>query len=111
MAFFLGLDAGGPKTDYVLADETHELARARTGTIKRLRADSGTATVSLEQGLAELTAKTGISMQSITRTCIGHRRNIRAPDSRLAPRILCRQSLRQVTPQNQGPNPHDLSVP
>jgi glucosamine kinase len=71
MAFFLGLDAGGTKTDYVLADETRELARARTGTIKRLRADSGTATASLEQGLAELTAKTGISMQSITRTCIG----------------------------------------
>jgi glucosamine kinase len=71
MAFFLGLDAGGTKTDFVLADETHELARARTGTIKRLRADSGTATASLEQGLAELTAKTGISMQSITRTCIG----------------------------------------
>lgn len=71
MPFFLGLDAGGTKTDYVLADETHELARARTGTIKRLRADSGTATASLEQGLAELTAKTGVSMQSITRTCIG----------------------------------------
>jgi glucosamine kinase len=71
MAFFLGLDAGGTKTDYVLADETHELARARTGTIKRLRADFGTAAASLEQGLAELTAKTGISMQSITRTCIG----------------------------------------
>jgi glucosamine kinase len=71
MAFFLGLDAGGTKTDYVLADETHELARTRTGTIKRLRADSGTATANLEQGFAELTAKTGISMQAITRTCIG----------------------------------------
>ena len=71
MAFFLGLDAGGTKTDYILADEAQELARARNGTIKRLRTDSSTATTNLEQGLAELTAKTGISMQSITRTCIG----------------------------------------
>ena len=71
MTYFLGVDAGGTKTDYVLADETHELARARSSTIKRLRADSSTASASLEQGLAELTAKTGISMQSITRTCIG----------------------------------------
>lgn len=71
MAFFLGLDAGGTKTDYILADETQELARARSGTIKRLRTDSGTATTNLEQGLAELTAKTGISMKSVTRSCIG----------------------------------------
>ncbi len=71
MAFFLGLDAGGTKTDYVLADETRELARVRTGTIKRLRTDAATATASLEEGLRELTAKTGVSMQSITRTCIG----------------------------------------
>jgi N-acetylglucosamine kinase-like BadF-type ATPase len=71
MTYFLGVDAGGTKTDYVLADETHELARARSSTIKRLRADSSTASANLEQGLAELTAKTGISMQSITRTCIG----------------------------------------
>ena len=34
---FLALDAGGTKTDYVLVDETRELARARTGTIKRMR--------------------------------------------------------------------------
>jgi glucosamine kinase len=71
MAFFLGLDAGGTKTDYVLADETRELARVRTGTIKRLRADSSTAAANLEDGLAQLTAQTGISMQSITNTCIG----------------------------------------
>jgi N-acetylglucosamine kinase-like BadF-type ATPase len=37
MSFFLALDAGGTKTDYVLADETRELERVRTGTIKRMR--------------------------------------------------------------------------
>lgn len=71
MAFFLALDAGGTKTDVVLADETRELARVRTGTIKRLRTDAATATVNLEAALSELTTQTGISMQSITRTCVG----------------------------------------
>jgi N-acetylglucosamine kinase-like BadF-type ATPase len=71
MTYFLGVDAGGTKTDYVVADETHELARTRSSTIKRLRADSSAASTNLEQGLAELTAKSGISMQNITRTCIG----------------------------------------
>ena len=43
MSFFLALDAGGTKTDYVLADETRELERVRTGTIKRMRTDAATA--------------------------------------------------------------------
>jgi glucosamine kinase len=71
MSFFLALDAGGTKTDYVLADETHELARVRTGTIKRMRVDAATASQNLESALAQLSAQTGISMASITRTCIG----------------------------------------
>lgn len=71
MAFFLALDVGGTKTDYVLADETHELARVRTGTIKRMRTDADTAAANLEEALTELTARTGISMSSIARTCIG----------------------------------------
>jgi len=71
MAYFLGIDAGGTKTDYVLADETRELARVRTGTIKRMRTDSATATANLDSALEQLTAVSGISMRSITRTCIG----------------------------------------
>src|SRR5580698_10792794 len=71
MSFFLALDAGGTKTDYALADETRELARVRTGTIKRMRVDAGTACRNLESALAELTARTGISMASVTRTCVG----------------------------------------
>ena len=71
MSFFLALDAGGTKTDYVLADETRELARVRTGTIKRMRVEAATASRNLESALAQLSARTGISMASITRTCIG----------------------------------------
>jgi glucosamine kinase len=71
MSFFLALDAGGTKTDYLLADETRELARVRTGSIKRMRVDAATASQNLESALAQLTAQTGVSMESITRTCIG----------------------------------------
>jgi N-acetylglucosamine kinase-like BadF-type ATPase len=71
MPYFLALDVGGTKTDYLLADETRELARVRTSTIKRMRADASTAAANLHQALTELTAATGISMHSIACTCIG----------------------------------------
>jgi len=71
MAYFLALDIGGTKTDYLLADETRELARIRTGTIKRMRTDASTAAANLDHALAQLTALSGISPQSIARTCIG----------------------------------------
>jgi len=71
MSFFLALDSGGTKTDYVLANETEELARVRTGTIKRMRVDAATASQNLENALAELSFKTGISMAAVTRTCVG----------------------------------------
>jgi glucosamine kinase len=68
---FLAIDAGGTKTDYLLADDTRELARVRGGTIKRMRAEADTAAANLDAALAELTAKTGVSMGSVSRTCIG----------------------------------------
>jgi N-acetylglucosamine kinase-like BadF-type ATPase len=71
MAFFLAIDAGGTKTDFVLADETETLARHRTGTIKRLRTDTDTALRNLESGLVELSRRSGVAMADITRTCIG----------------------------------------
>ncbi len=71
MSFFLALDVGGTKTDYILADEIRVLARVRSGTIKRMRMDAATARASLEGALQELTARTGISMYAITATCVG----------------------------------------
>ena len=71
MPYFLAVDIGGTKTDYLLADETRELARVRTGTIKRMRTDASSAAANLDQALSQLTALTGISPQAITRTCIG----------------------------------------
>ena len=71
MAFYLALDVGGTKTEYVLADDTQELARVRGGTIKRMRIDANTAAQNLDKALAELTGLTGIPMHSIIRSCVG----------------------------------------
>jgi glucosamine kinase len=69
--YFLGVDAGGTKAEFVLGDATRELARVRTGTIKRMKADAATAEANLREGLQALTQKTGVAAQSITRCCIG----------------------------------------
>lgn len=71
MALFLAVDAGGTKTDFVLADETRTLARVRAGSIKRMRVDAATATANLEAALAELTAATGLELKQVACTCIG----------------------------------------
>ncbi|MEO6802905.1 MAG: BadF/BadG/BcrA/BcrD ATPase family protein [Granulicella sp.] len=71
MALYLAVDAGGTKTDFVLADETHELGRVRTGTIKRMRVDAATAEHNLDQALTALSVATGVAMNAIVSTCIG----------------------------------------
>lgn len=71
MAFYLAVDVGGTKTEYVLGDETHELARVRGGTIKRMRTDANNASQNLDKALTELTTLTGVPMKSITRSCVG----------------------------------------
>jgi len=71
MSYFLAIDAGGTKADYLLADESREIARVRGGTIKRMRADEGTAAANLDEALAELTALSGVALSAIARTCIG----------------------------------------
>jgi glucosamine kinase len=71
MQYFLGVDAGGTKTVFVLGDESRELVRVRSGTIKRMKADADTAESNLQTGLQEMQAKTGVSLQAIARCCIG----------------------------------------
>jgi glucosamine kinase len=48
-----------------------ELARVRTGTIKRIRTDAETASRNLEFALEQLSTHSGVSMQSVVRTCVG----------------------------------------
>ncbi|HET6170566.1 MAG TPA: BadF/BadG/BcrA/BcrD ATPase family protein [Terracidiphilus sp.] len=71
MPYFLGVDAGGTKSEFLLGDETAVLARVRTGTIKRMKASEETTEANLVDALHRLTAATGVSMQSIARCCIG----------------------------------------
>ncbi len=71
MHYFLGVDSGGTKADFLLSDETRELARVRTGTIKRMKASENVAESNLQMALSQLTAISGVSMQSVTRCCIG----------------------------------------
>ncbi len=71
MSYFLAIDAGGTKTDYVLSDESRTLARVRSGSIKRLRVDAAVATANLEAALRELAALSGVAMGEVRRTCIG----------------------------------------
>jgi len=71
MKYYLGVDAGGTKTEFLLGDETTELARVQGGTIKRMKASEEAAASNLAGALNELSAITGIPMQSISRCCIG----------------------------------------
>ena len=71
MSLFLAVDAGGTKTDFLLADSTRTLARTRTGTIKRMRASAELAAANLSRALAELAAASRLPTSAITRTCIG----------------------------------------
>lgn len=71
MAYYLAVDAGGTKADFLLAEEEHELARVRCGTIKRTNADETQTRASLEQALHELEQRAGVSPARVKRTCIG----------------------------------------
>ncbi len=71
MSLFLAVDAGGTKTDYLIADEVREIARVRGATIKRMRTDEHTASGNLHTALTELAALSGVALSSVTRTCIG----------------------------------------
>ena len=71
MAYFLGVDSGGTKTEFVLGDETRELGRVRAGTIKRLKVDAATAERNLVDALQQLQSATGVSPREVLRCCIG----------------------------------------
>ncbi len=71
MSYFLGVDAGGTNTVYVLADEQRELARVKGGTIKRMRANADVTLENLKASLAELSKLSGAAMKEISRSCVG----------------------------------------
>ncbi len=71
MPLYLAADAGGTKTDFVLASSTAVLARVRTGTVKRMRTDADTARLNLHTAFAALQQQSGFPLHAVERTCIG----------------------------------------
>ena len=71
MPFFLAIDAGGTKTQCLLADSTRVLARASTGSVKLMRVSEAEATARLQSMIEEVVASASISLSQITRTCFG----------------------------------------
>lgn len=71
MSYFLAVDSGGTKAEFLLADETRELARTTCGTIKRVNADAADAARHLNSALTDLERTTGIRMDQVAATCIG----------------------------------------
>ena len=71
MPYFLAVDAGGPKTEFALADEQRELLRVRTGAIQRQRVNEDTARQNLREALSQLESLTGVAMQSVRTSCVG----------------------------------------
>ena len=71
MPLYLAIDAGGTKTQCLLADATRVLARASTGSVKFQRVSEAEATARLTDMLQEVTAAAGVSLSDVTRTCFG----------------------------------------
>ena len=71
MGYFLAVDAGGTKAEFLLADGERELGRATCASIKRLNTAEEEAGRNLDEGLAQLRNRTGVELNQIAHTCIG----------------------------------------
>jgi glucosamine kinase len=71
MSLYLAIDAGGTRTRCLLADDHRVLARASTGTVKLMRVSEEEATRRLQGILEQVTEAAGVSLERVTRTCLG----------------------------------------
>lgn len=71
MAYFVGLDSGGTKTECWLGDENRILGRAIGATVKLTRVSQELATERLRDLLAEVSKTSGVPLSAVSRTCIG----------------------------------------
>jgi N-acetylglucosamine kinase-like BadF-type ATPase len=71
MDYFLGIDAGATKTNCVLGTQAEVLARARGGSIKIARVSEADADKHLQDVLSAIVRQSGITLNSITATCVG----------------------------------------
>ncbi len=71
MAYFVGLDSGGTKTQCWLGDETRVLGKAVCGTVKSTRVSREVATARMRGLLREVEAASGVALEEVSRTCVG----------------------------------------
>ncbi|HTB96214.1 MAG TPA: BadF/BadG/BcrA/BcrD ATPase family protein [Terracidiphilus sp.] len=71
MGYFLAVDAGGTKAEFLLADELRELSRVTVSSIKRLNATAEDAERALNEATERLSALTGVNLDQVAYTCIG----------------------------------------
>lgn len=71
MAFFLGIDGGGTKTECVIGDERRILARSIAATIKIKKIGKDAAQKTLTALILQACTNARISARDLTRTCIG----------------------------------------
>jgi N-acetylglucosamine kinase-like BadF-type ATPase len=69
--YFLAVDAGATKADFLLADDSAELARVRGGSIKVLNTSPEAAEANFIQAARQLEQISGVPLAKVTRTCIG----------------------------------------
>lgn len=71
MAFFLGIDGGGSKTECMLGDETSVLGWAGASSSKIARVGEEAAGAALRDGIQRACAAAGVAASQIQRTCMG----------------------------------------
>jgi N-acetylglucosamine kinase-like BadF-type ATPase len=71
MAFFLGIDGGGSKTECMVGDETSVLGWASSGSSKIVRVGEEAAAAALREGVERACAAAGVAASQIDRACIG----------------------------------------
>ncbi len=71
MAFFLGIDGGGSKTECMVGDETSVLGWASSGSSKITRVGEEAAEAALRGGVERACAGAGVAASQIHHTCIG----------------------------------------
>ena len=71
MAFFVGMDSGGTKTECWLGDERAVLGRAACGTVKLTRVAETVAEERLRGLLREVERSSGVELGRVSHTCVG----------------------------------------
>jgi N-acetylglucosamine kinase-like BadF-type ATPase len=71
MPLYLGIDGGGTKTSFALADEDYILARVTEGGSSPTRNDDATVQRVLRSGIENVCSKAGVTRNDINFACIG----------------------------------------